>query len=51
MGDARGESSAGSGRNTVSDDLCRETEGNRGAVGGVKTNIKSVCRGEELQCG
>ena len=46
--DARGGISAGSGGNTVGDDLYRETVGNRGSFGGVTTNIRSVCRGERL---
>ena len=49
MGDAWGDSSAGSGCNTVRNDLYRETTGNFGTVGGVSTNIQSVCRGERLR--
>ena len=39
MGDAWGRSSAGSGGNTVGNDIYRETSGNRGTVGGFTTNI------------
>ena len=39
IGDARGGSSAGSGRNTVGNYLYRETTVNRGTVGGVTTYI------------
>ena len=49
MGYSRGRISAGSGGNTVGDDLYRETAGNRGTVGGVTTNILSMCRGEGLR--
>ena len=48
VGDARGRSSAGNGGNTVSDDIYKETSGNRGTVGGLTTNILSVCRGEGI---
>ena len=48
VGDARGRSSAGNGGNTVSDDIYKETSGNRGTVGGLTTNIRSVCRGEGI---
>ena len=44
MGDNQGRSSAGSVMNVVRNDLYRETTGNRGIVGGVATNIRSVCR-------
>ena len=47
--DARGGSSAESGRNAVSNDLYRETTGNRITVSDVTTNILSVCRGEGLR--
>ena len=46
MGDARGGSSAGSGGNTVRNDLYRETIGNRGKVGVVATDIR-MCTGEK----
>ena len=39
MGDTQGESSTESVRNTVGDDLYRETIDNRGAVGRFATNI------------
>ena len=51
MRDARGGISAGSGQNAVINDLYRETSGNHGTVGGVMTNIRSVCRGKGLQGG
>ena len=51
VGDAQGVSSAGSGRNAVGNDLYRETTGNRGTVGGVTTNIRSMCRVEGLRGG
>ena len=49
VGDARGGDSEGSGGDAVGDDLYRKTAGNHGTVGGVTTNIKSVCRGEGLK--
>ena len=49
VGDARGGSSVGSVRNAVGDDLCRETAGNLGTVGGVTTDIQSVCRGKGIR--
>ena len=51
VGYARGGSSAGSGGNVFGDVLYREMSGNRDTVGGVMTNIQSVCRGEGLQGG
>ena len=39
VGDARGGSSVRSGRNAVKNDIYRETEGNRGTVGSVTTDI------------
>ena len=51
VGDARGRSSVGRGRNAVGDDLYRETAGNRGTVGGVMTNIRSVYRVEGIRGG
>ena len=39
MGDARGVSSAGSGGNSVSNDLHRETTGNSGTVRGAEANF------------
>ena len=51
MGHARGGSSAGICRNSVSDDLYRDTAGNCGTVGGVAANIRSVCRVEGIRGG
>ena len=51
IGDALGRSSAGSGRNTAVNELYMETTSNRDTVGGVATNIQSVCRGEGIQGG
>ena len=51
MGDIRGGIGAGSGGNTVVNDLYRETKGNRGTVGGVGTDIRSGCRVESLRGG
>ena len=48
MVDVQVGSSAGSDRNTVSDDLYREMAGNCGTVIGVMRNIKSVGKGEGL---
>ena len=48
MGDAQGRSSARSGRNTVVNDIYRETIDNRVTVGGVATDIRSVFRVESL---
>ena len=48
MRDYRGGSIIRSGRDEFENELYRETEGNRGTVGGVATDIRSVCRGEEL---
>ena len=39
MGDAQGGSSAGIGRNSVGDELHRETVGNRSTLGSVAANI------------
>ena len=49
MGDTRDNSSAGSGWDTVGNDLYTEMTGNRGKVGDVATDIRSVCRGERLR--
>ena len=49
MVDVRGRSSARGGGNTVGDDLHREKTGNRGTVGGITTDIRSVCRSENIQ--
>ena len=51
MGYAWGRSSAGSGGNTFSNDLYRDMAGNCGTVGGVTTDIRSVCRVEGLRGG
>ena len=51
MGDAQGGSITGSGGNTVVNYIYRETTGNRGTVGGVTTDIRSVCRGKGLRWG
>ena len=51
VGYARGRSSAGSGGNTVGNDLYRDMAGNCGTVGGVTTDIRSVCRVEGLRGG
>ena len=42
MGYAQGGRSAEGSRNTVGDDLYRETSGNHGTVGSVTPNIRSV---------
>ena len=46
--DARGGSSVGGGGNAVDDVLYMEKAGKRGTVGGVTTDIISVCREEGL---
>ena len=51
VGDTRCRSIVGSGRNAVGDNLYMDTAGNRGTVGGVTTDIQSVCREEGLQRG
>ena len=51
VGDDRGGSSAESDENAVDDDLYGKTTGNCGTVGGVTTDIRSVCRGEGIQGG
>ena len=42
MGDAQDRSRAGSGENSVGDDLHRDMTGNCGTVGGVATYLLSV---------
>ena len=45
----RGGRIAGDSRDAVSNDLYRETAGNRGTVGGITPTIWSVCNGEGVR--
>ena len=51
VGEAQDPSSAGRGRNSVNNDLYKETSGNHGTVGGVTNTTQSAGRGEGLRGG
>ena len=48
MGDVKGKNSAGSGRNSVDDDLHIYTTGDIGTVGGAAADFLGVCRREGM---
>ena len=49
MGDTRGGRRTRGSRNQVGEDLHRYTAGNRGAVGGSKSLILGVCKGDRVR--
>ena len=48
MGDSQDISSAGSGGDSVGNELCRETTGDGGTVGGAAADFRGVSKGEGI---